>query len=47
MCILITGAKVLVVSELVKQCVENNIEINYLTTRALKLESHSNYKGFL
>ncbi len=45
--ILITGATGLVGSEIVKQCHENNISVNYLTTNRSKLKSNSNYKGFL
>lgn len=45
--ILITGATGLVGSEIVKQCHENNIAVNYLTTRTSKLKSTSIYKVFL
>lgn len=45
--ILITGATGLVGSEIIKQCHENNITINYLTSKASKLKPDSNYKGFL
>jgi len=44
--ILITGATGLVGQEIVKQCHEQNIAVNYLSTSKSKLENKSNYKGF-
>jgi uncharacterized protein (TIGR01777 family) len=44
--VLITGATGLIGSELVKQCHEEDISVNYLTTSKDKLENKENYKGF-
>ncbi len=44
--VLITGATGLIGSELVKQCQEAGIAVNYLTTRRDKIEDSENYKGF-
>ena len=44
--ILITGATGLVGQEIVKQCLANNIAVNYLSTSKSKLEVKHNYKGF-
>ncbi len=44
--VLITGATGLIGKELVKQCLKNQIELNYLTTSKSKLEDTENYKGF-
>jgi hypothetical protein len=44
--ILITGATGLVGQEIVKQCHDQNIAVNYLSTSKSKLENKSNYKGF-
>ncbi len=46
MTILITGATGLIGSEIVKQCHQHNISVNYLTTSKEKLSLESNYKGF-
>jgi len=45
--ILITGATGLVGTEIVKQCHDNNIVVNYLTTNSSKLKTNSNCKGYL
>jgi uncharacterized protein (TIGR01777 family) len=45
--ILITGATGLIGSEIVRQCRERTIPVNYLTTRAQKIESKKGYQGFL
>ncbi|AUC77340.1 TIGR01777 family oxidoreductase [Olleya sp. Bg11-27] len=44
--ILITGATGLIGTEIVKQCHENNIAVNYLTTSQSKVSNSENYKGF-
>ncbi|WP_347372917.1 TIGR01777 family oxidoreductase [Aequorivita sp. Q41] len=44
--VLITGATGLVGKELVKQCHEDNIAVNYFTTRKEKIENSKNYNGF-
>lgn len=44
--ILITGATGLVGQEIVKQLIEKNIEIHYLTTNKNKIKNESFYKGF-
>lgn len=44
--VLITGATGLVGRELVRQCHEDGIAVNYLTTSKEKIENTENYKGF-
>jgi uncharacterized protein (TIGR01777 family) len=44
--VLITGATGLVGQEIVKQCHDQQIAVNYLSTSKLKLEDKPNYKGF-
>lgn len=44
--VLITGATGLVGQEIVKQCHDQNIAVNYLSTSKTKLEDKANYKGF-
>ncbi|CAN0515756.1 unnamed protein product [Scytosiphon promiscuus] len=44
--VLITGSTGLVGSEIVNLCKQNNISVNYLTTRKDKIVSQPNYKGF-
>ncbi len=44
--ILVTGATGLIGKEIVKQCLQNNIEVNYLTTSQKKIENTPNYRGF-
>lgn len=44
--VLITGATGLVGKELVKQCHQDGITVNYLTTSKRKIENRDNYKGF-
>lgn len=44
--ILITGATGLIGQEIVKQCLENDIQVNYLTTNKTKISSKPNYQGF-
>jgi len=44
--ILITGATGLVGQEIVKQCLAQNIHVNYLSTSKSKLKNKPNYKGF-
>jgi uncharacterized protein len=44
--VLITGATGLVGQEIVKQCLDQNIAVNYLSTSKTKLEDKANYKGF-
>lgn len=44
--ILITGATGLVGTELVKQCLEQGIAVNYLTTSKSKITTKDNYQGF-
>ena len=44
--ILITGATGLVGQEIVKQCLAQHIQVNYLSTSKSKLENKPNYKGF-
>lgn len=45
--ILITGATGLIGTEIVKQCHNQNIDVNYLTTSKSKLSNADHYKGFL
>lgn len=45
--ILITGVTGLVGSAIVKQCHEQGIKVNYLTTSSKKIKDTDNYKGFL
>lgn len=45
--VLITGATGLIGSEIVRQCHERNIAVNYLTTSAEKIVSKKDYQGFL
>lgn len=47
MTVLITGATGLIGSEIVRQCHNHNLTIHYLTTSEDKIETKSNYKGFL
>ena len=44
--VLITGATGLVGSELVRQCHQDGIAVNYLTTDKSKIENRDKYKGF-
>ncbi|GAA4231477.1 TIGR01777 family oxidoreductase [Postechiella marina] len=44
--LLITGATGLIGNEIVKKCHQQNIDVNYLTTRKSKIEQKNNYKGF-
>lgn len=44
--VLITGATGLIGKEIVKRCHQQNITVNYLTTRKSKIEQVENYKGF-
>lgn len=44
--VLITGATGLIGSELVRQCHEMDISVNYLTTSKGKIKNTKNYKGF-
>jgi uncharacterized protein (TIGR01777 family) len=44
--VLITGATGLVGQEIVKQCHDQKIAVNYLSTSKTKLEDKTNYKGF-
>jgi uncharacterized protein (TIGR01777 family) len=44
--VLITGATGLIGQEIVKQCHDLGIDINYLTTSKSKLSQDNNYKGF-
>ncbi len=44
--VLITGATGLVGKELVKQCLDQNISVNYLTTSKTKIVSQEKYNGF-
>lgn len=44
--VLITGATGLIGKELVKQCLAEDIDVHYLSTRKEKLTSETNYKGF-
>jgi len=44
--VLITGATGLIGSEIVKQCHEKGIDVNYLTTCRSKIENKDNYQGF-
>ena len=44
--VLITGATGLVGKELVKQCLNKNIQVHYLTTSKQKILSEEHYKGF-
>lgn len=44
--VLITGATGLVGQEIAKQCHDQNIPVNYLSTSKTKLEDKANYKGF-
>ena len=44
--VLITGATGLIGQEIVKQCHEKDIKVNYLTTSKSKIVLEENYKGF-
>lgn len=44
--VLITGATGLVGKEIVKQCLETDVSVNYLTTSKHKIENRRNYNGF-
>lgn len=44
--VLITGATGLIGKEIVKQCHEHNIHVNYLTTSKDKISKEEHYKGF-
>jgi len=44
--ILIAGATGLIGRELVKQCNNQGISVNYFTTRKTKIEERTNYRGF-
>jgi uncharacterized protein (TIGR01777 family) len=44
--VLVTGATGLVGSEIVNLCKQNNIPVNYLTTRKEKIVSQTDYRGF-
>jgi uncharacterized protein (TIGR01777 family) len=44
--VLITGATGSVGREIVKQCLANNIAVNYLTTNRSKIEHKENYQGY-
>ncbi len=44
--VLITGATGLIGKEVVKLCLKNAIEVNYLTTSKLKINNKPNYQGF-
>ncbi|GLB50602.1 TIGR01777 family oxidoreductase [Neptunitalea lumnitzerae] len=44
--ILITGATGLIGSELVRKCLTDNIEVNYLTTSKEKIKKEKHFKGF-
>jgi uncharacterized protein (TIGR01777 family) len=44
--VLITGATGLIGQEIVKQCHDLGIDVNYLTTSKSKLSQDNNYKGF-
>ena len=44
--VLITGATGLIGSKLSTMCIEEGIEVNYLTTSKSKIEKKENYKGF-
>ena len=44
--VLITGATGLVGSEIVRQCQDRKIPVNYLTTSKKKIEKKTNYNGF-
>ncbi len=44
--VLITGATGLIGSELIKQCHQDGISVNYLTTSKEKIKNTDNYKGF-
>ncbi|WP_310993853.1 TIGR01777 family oxidoreductase [Aequorivita marina] len=44
--VLITGATGLIGSELVKQCHQNDIAVNYLTTSKEKIENSEMYQGY-
>lgn len=44
--VLITGATGLVGSELVRQCLQDGISVNYLTTSKDKIENKQNYNGY-
>lgn len=45
--VLITGATGLIGQEVVKQCHQDGIAVNYLTTSKDKIENTENYRGFL
>jgi len=44
--VLITGATGLIGSDIVKRCLKENIQVNYLTTSKSKISSDTNYKGY-
>ncbi len=44
--ILITGATGLIGTEIVKHCLQKNIDVNYLTTSKEKIVKQDNYNGF-
>ena len=44
--VLITGATGLIGSELVRQCHQQGISVNYFTTIKEKIEDTHNFKGF-
>jgi uncharacterized protein len=44
--VLVAGATGLIGRELVSQCLEDKISVNYLTTRKQKVESKEGYEGF-
>ena len=44
--ILITGATGLIGSEIVRQCQDRNIAVNYLTTSKAKIATKVDYHGF-
>ncbi|QBA64689.1 TIGR01777 family oxidoreductase [Muriicola soli] len=46
MCILITGATGLIGNAIVQKCRDNNINVNFLTTRKNKLKKEEGLKGF-
>lgn len=45
--VLITGATGLIGSEIVKQCHDKGVSVNYLTTSASKISTKESYRGFL
>ena len=44
--VLLTGATGLIGQEIVKQCLESNYTVNYLTTNKAKIKDTEGYKGF-